>query len=157
MAWTYRANGPDDASAYSLNYLKTHGYPYCVAFNAADRQSWDDNWLCLNKNFSPTFTKDPIGGSCTKIVEVADTHDNQWRNGYNLCLSTIAGTPGAPPSPTGPPYTSCSNKGTQADDVSCSSEIFEYSPTLYLSRPAVNPPGGGSIQFQSITGLPPVL
>ena len=53
--------------------------------------------------------------------------------------------------------TACSNANIQSNPESCAGEIFIGSPTLYLSEPATQPPGNGSLQFQSIESLPPVL
>ncbi len=86
---------------------------------------------------------------------------NQYAYDPNFEINSLSVDPTITgPTVTGPPFTSCSNKNSasqQTDPKACAGEIFEFSPTLYLSSPAVNPPGGGSLQFQSITSLPPVL
>ncbi len=56
---------------------------------------------------------------------------------------------------------SCSNAGGSAPLPSglttCAAEVFQFSPEMYLSNPAVVPSGGGGTKFDSITSLPPVL
>ncbi len=153
------ANSSDIHMYWTYNNTMNSGYPYCTTFNASDPYYWSDNKLCFNKDVAPVFSTGPITGKqCnTRIIEKADTHDSRWQSGYYLCLSAVPGAAATPPTPKGPPFNSCSNPGTEIDPKACAGEIFEFSPTLYLSSPTVNPPGGGSLQFQSITSLPPVL
>jgi hypothetical protein len=42
-------------------------------------------------------------------------------------------------------------------DQTCAAEVFELSPELYLSTPAIQRPNGGAPQWDSVTSLPPVL
>jgi hypothetical protein len=164
MAWTYYAGNPDRDNEQakdvgegraSIAYLKSHGYPACTLWNATP--GWEDNYLCLNQDIGLTFgtNSNPPGQACLKVDEPADP-DGQWSTGYFLCAPFTGPTP---PTPKGPPFISCSNKGTETDTNSCAGEIFEYSPALYLSNGGgtTQPPGGGSLQLQSITSLPPVL
>jgi len=39
----------------------------------------------------------------------------------------------------------------------CGAEVFNLSPELYLSNPAVLQPSGAAPTYDSITNLPPVL
>jgi hypothetical protein len=66
-------------------------------------------------------------------------------------------SPGSVLSPKGPPYNTCSNQGAEADANACAGEVFEFTPQLYMANPSITPPSGGSLQYQSLTGLPPVL
>ncbi len=128
-------------------------YPYCTQWNVpGDPDTWADNWLCSDQNIGLSFGS-AGGAGCVKINELAD-HDANWQSGYYLCVNTSGSTG---PTPKGPPFTACSNKGTETDSKACAAEIFEYSPALYLTSPAVQPPGGGVIQWQAMTNLPPVL
>lgn len=53
---------------------------------------------------------------------------------------------------------SCANAGSGPPVYnSCAAEVFELSPEMYLSQPAVQPSGNTSVQYNSITSLPPVL
>jgi hypothetical protein len=157
-------------------------YPYCEqAYAAGDPDTWDDNWLCSDQNIGLKFSGGG-GPGCIKVNEVADP-DANWRSGYYVCVNTTDPTG---PTPKGPPFT-CINQGIVADPAAagglggrpvlrrsvfaggvvvtdrgtraatCAGEVFLHSPVLYLSHPVVQPPGNGSIQFQSITSLPPVL
>jgi len=160
LAWTHASTNSsyaDPGSGWaSLATLHAAGYNYCTKWDVPPDydNTWHDNWLCSNKDVGLHFTATPTAGQdCTKISEIAD-HDGQWDSGYYLCAPTSAPTP---PTPKGPPFTACSNRGSQPDTISCAGEIFQYSPTLYLSDPATQPPGDGALQFQSITSLPPVL
>lgn len=161
LAWTHYENNPgvsdytNPASGWMpLNALRANGYPYCAKWDVPPDYShtWNDNWLCTNQDIGLTFSTSPDSPDCTKVSEIAD-HEGQWASGYWLCPHV----PSSPPTPKGPPFTACSNKVTQVDSKSCAGEIFEFSPAMYLTSPAVQPPGGGSIQFQALTSLPPVL
>ncbi|HET7060441.1 MAG TPA: hypothetical protein VFH99_03975 [Candidatus Saccharimonadales bacterium] len=84
--------------------------------------------------------------------------DHGWSLGIVAYVYTKAHVGGSPAvGLTAPAAPHCSNLGSQSIASTCAGEIFEYSPALYLSSPADQPPGGGSLQFQSITSLPPVL
>ena len=172
LAWTHYANNPSPSgNPYdgwdSVADLQAKGYSYCTYWWVpSDPDTWTDNALCANKNIGLTFSGNNLTSAtenCVNISESADPNASWSRGGYWLCAHYSAGspgssgTPGSPPTPKGPPYTSCSNPGVETDSISCAGEVFEYSPTLYLSSPPVNPPGGGSLQFQSIESLPPVL
>jgi hypothetical protein len=175
MAWTHYSNNPgvgpytDPLSGWApLSVLAANGYKYCTPWNVAAEpsgQTWYDNVLCMDQkradgsallHFVSKPSDDP-SANCIPIKEIADHDGGQWDStGYFLCQPQSSPTA---PSPKGPPFSGCSNSGAQIDTKACAGEIFEYSPTLYLSRPAVNPPGGsgGPLQLQSITSLPPVL
>lgn len=177
MAWTYDAgnsesdkkqqkNLDEQNGRVSLDFIKAHGYPYCTQWTpkasdgTTDDDKWNDNYLCLSQDIGLTFgtNPNPPGQVCLRVYEPADPLDN-WPAGYYLCAPISGGTPPTPPTAKGPPFTSCSNKGTEPDNISCAGEVFEYSPALYLSNGGgtTQPPGGGSLQLQSITSLPPVL
>jgi hypothetical protein len=76
-------------------------------------------------------------------------------------------TPGmTPPTPgtnaTPATGTNCSNSiGAYQNHsllpTTCAAEVFDFSPELYLSTPAVKPTNGGSFQPTAISSLPPVL
>lgn len=65
---------------------------------------------------------------------------------------TTIPTPLAPPNPL-----PCSNRGTQVVNTTCAAEVFEFSPELFLSKPAIQPPNDGAPQWDAVTSLPPVL
>jgi hypothetical protein len=167
FAWTHYYNNPSPSGNPAdgwdtLGDIQAKGYPYCIPWNVPDPDTWYDNYLCANQNIGLSFGGQVAGEDCANISESADPDANWSRGGYWLCapypiIKGTPGTPGSPPTPKGPPYNSCSNAGVETDNISCAGEVFEYSPTLYLSNPTVNPPGGGSLQFQSIESLPPVL
>lgn len=50
---------------------------------------------------------------------------------------------------------SCSNGPSQSPV--CAAEMFDFSPELYLSSPAIEPPNNGAKYFDAATNLPPVL
>lgn len=177
MYWTHWDNSPynnpndinvkNDPGNLSLNAVKALGYSYCTKWDVpADYgQTWNDNWLCMDKPRTGggallRFVNSPTAGeNCVKISELSD-NEGQWKTGYYLCQPSTGGspaTPPTPPTPKGPPFILCSNKGVQTNSRACAGEVFEFSPILYLSDPVVNPPGGGALQPQSITSLPPVL
>ncbi|HVV25465.1 MAG TPA: hypothetical protein VHC21_00325 [Candidatus Saccharimonadales bacterium] len=148
----------------NLDYIKSHGYPYCTPWNAPDSKNygWNDNWLCMNQ---PRATGDPVlefsltndtSQNCTPISEVADsdgTSDGKqtWAKGYYLCEPKATG-----PSIVPPTLTKCSNAGTWIDHKTCAAEVFQLSPELYLTEPENNG-GNGAGSDDSITSLPPVL
>jgi hypothetical protein len=176
LGWTHWPDSPyndprrgparRDPGNLSLTYWKTHGYPNCTEFKLPGVPYWDDaepNYLCYsdvdgkNPGINFQINNDPTQ-SCIRMYEPYPDPSGNWASGYYLCEPKASA--GGPATPKGPPYTDCSNKTSasqQTDNNACSSEIFEYSPTLYLSSPVVNPPAGGSLQLQSITSLPPVL
>ncbi|MEK7059442.1 MAG: hypothetical protein AAB971_01670 [Patescibacteria group bacterium] len=39
----------------------------------------------------------------------------------------------------------------------CAAEVFDFSPDIYMSSPAIQLPSNGALQFDAITSLPPVL
>jgi hypothetical protein len=49
----------------------------------------------------------------------------------------------------------CAN--TAVKEPVCAAEIFNFSPEIYLSDPAVNQPNNGAPTYDAITSLPPVL
>jgi len=52
----------------------------------------------------------------------------------------------------------CANPGgVFTMQKSCAAEVFDFSPELYLSNPAVKKRGNGVQQYDAITSLPPVL
>jgi len=56
--------------------------------------------------------------------------------------------------------TNCDNKGvTSSTRPTCAAEVFDFSPEVYLSNPAIESQGGngGATQYDSIESLPPVL
>ncbi|MEO7364508.1 MAG: hypothetical protein ABIV43_03305, partial [Candidatus Saccharimonadales bacterium] len=56
------------------------------------------------------------------------------------------------------PNVNCSNAaGRSSTRPTCAAEVFEFSPELYLQRPAAASTGGDAVQFDAITSLPPVL
>ncbi|HVX56646.1 MAG TPA: hypothetical protein VHA37_02845 [Candidatus Saccharimonadales bacterium] len=170
LAWTHDAGNPSPSyNPYdgwdTQADIQAKGYPYCTAWNVPDPDTWYDNVLCANQNIGLTFSTTNLTSAtenCTNISESADPDANWSHGGYWLCAQYSAGTPGtsgSPPTPKGPPYNTCSNQGAEIDNKSCAGEIFEFSPELYLSNPAIPPPGGsgGPLQFQSLNSLPPVL
>jgi hypothetical protein len=82
-------------------------------------------------------------------------------------LSTTTSTPQPPvPESFSLPSLNCSNnsasnpKGTNGGRNStptCAAEVFDFSPELYLSNPAIAPTNNGGVQPTAITSLPPVL
>lgn len=58
-----------------------------------------------------------------------------------------------------PPAGGCSNAGVRSSPrETCAAEVFEYTPELHLSTPALRPENGdGAKPFDAITSLPPVL
>lgn len=98
---------------------------------------------------------------CTQIYEDSDPDNNYiWEQTY-LCEPLAASaTPSSPATPaTG---TNCSNsagayQNLSLDPLTCAAEVFDFSPELYLSSPAVAQPNGGGPQPTAITSLPPVL
>jgi hypothetical protein len=62
--------------------------------------------------------------------------------------------------PGGPPNLSagCDNStpADAQDDETCAAEVFNFSPELYLSTPAIDS-GEGAPKYQAVTSLPPVL
>lgn len=55
------------------------------------------------------------------------------------------------------PPVACSNQGLVSSPFTCAAEVFNFSPELYLSTPAVKTPNNGGIHFDAITSLPPIL
>ncbi len=52
----------------------------------------------------------------------------------------------------------CNNAGSATTThTTCAAEVFEFSPEQYLANPATRQAGGGAIQYDAITSLPPVL
>lgn len=155
LGWTNNGN---------IGGLQSSGLKYCtsswgnvLASAGYPRASlWSSSFLCSTVpiSFSKIAGGWPAGTLCTQIVEPSSPGWPPTR----VCVSKIIpGTPGTP-IPRQTPL-DCSNKkgGAQLLSTTCAGEVFYFSPALYLSNPAVNPPGGGQLQFQAITSLPPVL
>lgn len=51
----------------------------------------------------------------------------------------------------------CVNAGVYTMQKSCAAEVFDFSPEMYLSNPAIQQRGNGVPQYDAITSLPPVL
>jgi hypothetical protein len=123
-----------------------------LRYNQSD--DWKDSRLCGNMPIS--FTGSPVGGQfCTPITEPSSP-------GWPLTFVCIGiSTPGSPGTPATPPSAptnpACSNKGSQLIGGTCGGEIFIFSPALYMTNPAIQPPSDGATQYDSITSLPPVL
>ncbi|HVV66709.1 MAG TPA: hypothetical protein VHB72_01405 [Candidatus Saccharimonadales bacterium] len=172
LAWTMYAGNPGvgdwgnvNSGWAPLGVMYANGYTQCVNFSAqnyGDGNSWSDNYLCAksSQNLNMTFSPWPDGRDCTQILEDSD-HDgsNQWSYGYYLCMNYIPGAPPVAPEPatTRAPFTRCSNGGTQVTTSTCAAEVFQYSPSLYISTPAILQPNSGATQYDAITSLPPVL
>jgi Repeat of unknown function (DUF5648) len=84
--------------------------------------------------------------------------------GIGFSVYTSAGQGGIPTSiPVGahqpfPP--TCSNNGGGVLAIisrTCAAEVFNFSPELYLSNPAIEPPSHGALRYDAVTSLPPVL
>jgi hypothetical protein len=63
-------------------------------------------------------------------------------------------------SPSGLPPASVtcnSASGPTTNQQTCGAEVFTFSPEQYLEHPAAKLPGGGALQYDAITSLPPVL
>jgi hypothetical protein len=64
---------------------------------------------------------------------------------------------------SGPSNLSCSNgvygsnANSPANKSTCAAEYFDLGPEFYLSSPAVEPPNGGAVEWQSYDNLPPIL
>jgi hypothetical protein len=74
--------------------------------------------------------------------------------------ATPAASAGNPAKPAN--ETSCSNgigalRNLSLVPITCAAEVFDFSPELYLSSPAVAPTNNGGVQPTAITSLPPVL
>jgi hypothetical protein len=137
-----------------------------VQWNVPDPDTWNDNWLCANKNVGLTFgSSQTAGDDCTQIQEPSDPDANWASGGYWLCAAHQPTTPGQaaqPPQPPTPPL-SCSNApgaNSKAGNT-CAAEVFRFSPEIYLSNPdggsGSGDGDGGMPPTQSITSLPPVL
>jgi hypothetical protein len=94
LAWTYYAGSPEgstealNAGKASLNYLKTHGYPYCTPWNAVDRDGnadpdgWNDNYLCSSQpGLSFSTNNDQSIGPVRPHTERSSLHQLQ-QQGY---------------------------------------------------------------------------
>ncbi|HEX5744352.1 MAG TPA: hypothetical protein VFX84_02790 [Candidatus Saccharimonadales bacterium] len=162
LAWTHHSDNTGSGSTNigsgvaSLGYIKSHGYPHCTKWDVPSDYShtWQDNYLCTNQDKGLSFRATPDASKycLTKIIESADPQ-GQWKSGYYLCENKAApavlgGTPAAP---------ACSNKGAQLITSTCAAEIFNFSPELYLSTPAIQLPNNGAVQYDAVTSLPPVL
>jgi len=53
----------------------------------------------------------------------------------------------------------CHNAGNAAGttNAACAAEVFEFSPELYLSNPAIQPQSNGAVHYDSIVNMPPIL
>lgn len=152
------ANSSGAAAQASFNTMRAQGK--CAKWDIPeDPHTWYDNYLCSNQTgltFSKTADTSP-NRSCLRVTESADP-SGQWAStGYFVCGPR---TPAAAPTPSGPPFASCSNRAgaAQATTTSCASEVFELSPELFLSTPAIQPPNNcAKCQWDAVTSLPPVL
>ncbi len=58
---------------------------------------------------------------------------------------------------TGPSVACLNNGGRSSTRTTCAAEVFDFSPEMYLSNPAVYQPANGATQYDTINSLPPVL
>lgn len=49
------------------------------------------------------------------------------------------------------------NGGISSGRPTCGAEVFDFSPEMYLSNPAIRPQGNGALHYDSIITLPPIL
>lgn len=49
------------------------------------------------------------------------------------------------------------NGGIASNRPTCGAEVFDFSPEMYLSNPAIQPQGNGAVHYDSIITLPPIL
>jgi hypothetical protein len=168
----YQSNGYPDCASFSGVNNAPWFYP---SGNGSPNYTWADNDICSNVPISVfEDTRDPASdgtdpsGQCNFIAGQGDAAGNGiLGRGFTwVCVATGSpASPGSPATPgtpaSAPILTTCSNWDGVAADWSirntCSAEVFILSPELYLSTPAVEPPGNGVQQYDSVTGLPPVL
>lgn len=166
FAWTHDAENDTSDPTSSiipsgkarLDYIKTHGYPYCTKWDVpADyAATWNDNWLCSNQNIGLQFRfGDDSSKACISVDEPSDSVPD-WHNAY-LCENKTVSTV--------PSVLNCSKlPGAKVSSPrkTCAAEVFDFSPEMYLARnpsdpetpPACKVPTCG---YDTIVNLPPVL
>lgn len=116
-----------------------------------------------------TYTINPstLGSLPANPIITITWNNNYWiaygRNPHaydpNFQIKTLEfTTPSAAPGPPATP--SCSNAGGRSSNSprsTCAAEIFQYSPSLYISSPKIQKPNNGATPYDAITSLPPVL
>jgi hypothetical protein len=111
--------------------------------------------------FVNTYTDTASNQFCTQIYEDSDPDGgNIWDQTY-LC-EPLASAGSAASNATAATGTNCSNstgayQNLSLSPLTCAAEVFDFSPELYLSAPAVKQNNTGGPQPTAITSLPPVL
>ncbi len=52
---------------------------------------------------------------------------------------------------------SCTDGGAPNDRKTCSAEVFDFSPELYLSKPNIKSTSSSAVRYDAIVSLPPIL
>lgn len=129
---------------------------------SGEGSSWENAWLCNTAGLTFSYTGQIPGKYCTPIIENDDPHANGIWNAdkaQTFICEPLAG----PPTPPTPPLSCSSAVGGASHFVrlgtryTCAAEVFDFSPDLYLSNPAIMLPSYGADVFDSVTSLPPVL
>lgn len=186
LAWTYWKDSIYDmdtatasGSQYgtigeaSLDSLKAAGYTYCTRVNPPSEPSahnWADNWLCSTEDLGLSASlSGPLDTSthvCTPLLEPGDSGEG-WGDAY-LCEPKPSTTV-TPPGGLNCSNSDAGNGNTNAYESfkrvlagvtsgrTCAAEVFDFSPEEYLSKPAIKTDANGTLHYDAITSLPPVL
>lgn len=150
------------------NYLCNRGSPtqYWVEGSGGDSTMGSGTSNCLPGGTSSGFDQNAPGTTDNIPCEVGSSSTYVYIGPSQNCPSGSSLATGSVVTTTTPaqPSTeaSCSSsagalRNMSLSPLTCAAEVFDFSPELYLSSPAIAPTNNGGVQPTAITSLPPVL
>jgi hypothetical protein len=156
-AWTINTNDTTDVPSFTLvvtggNIYIDHSVTELDGMYVAEVANGHGGTIyTCTAGFAPTAAPD-LYTSCSNQLTVYGSFIADQIN-LMRTFGTLKNAQSAENPRTGTTRT-CAN-GT-AKKV-CAAEIFDFSPEMNLSTPAIQPPSNGATSYDSITSLPPVL
>jgi hypothetical protein len=108
-------------------------------------------YTCASAAFRPSTSANRLYATCGTQLTVTGSFVADKLN-LQRTFGTLHNETGGP--------CSNSNGGANAspnNHNTCAAEVFEFSPSQYLEKPAARPSGNGAQQYDAIVSLPPVL
>lgn len=157
-AWSINTSGTSDVPSFTL--VVTGGNIYIdpnvteldgIYVAEASNGTGGTIYTCGQSNFT-AVPASSLYDSCNKQLTVYGSFIADQVN-----LLRTYGTLSDATSTENPNTGSTKQCSNGAPSRVCASEVFNFSPELYLSTPAIAPPNNGATTYDSETSLPPIL